>query len=149
MESGLLLVLVVCCQANVIHQPAKPECSCINSFSDSIQNFLGDKNITCQYERLCYVDCDSSCEDVQPAEGFTAKEGRCISKIACLPVPDAPTTCPPPTGGDKFCECLDSEAPDGACEVDCMSDCNDLSRVGGKCFSVFANEDPLLFDEDC
>eukprot|EP00092_Neocalanus_flemingeri_P023114 GFUD01025062.1.p1 GENE.GFUD01025062.1~~GFUD01025062.1.p1 ORF type:complete len:187 (+),score=50.50 GFUD01025062.1:191-751(+) len=90
MKSVLLLAMIVCCQANVIGQPAKPVCSCINPFSGTIQEFLGDKNITCQYERLCYVDCDSSCEDVQPAEGITAKEGRCISKLACLPVPDVP-----------------------------------------------------------
>ena len=63
--------------------PAKPACTCINPFSNTIQSSLGEKNLTCLHNSYCYVDCDSTCGDVEPATGWTAREGRCISKSAC------------------------------------------------------------------
>eukprot|EP00092_Neocalanus_flemingeri_P035834 GFUD01039014.1.p1 GENE.GFUD01039014.1~~GFUD01039014.1.p1 ORF type:complete len:410 (-),score=142.52 GFUD01039014.1:80-1309(-) len=63
--------------------PAEDACTCFNPFADTIQSHLGDKDLTCEHDDHCYVDCDGACGDVKPATGFTAKEGRCISKAAC------------------------------------------------------------------
>merc|ERR1712153_214208 len=47
------------------------------------------------------------------------------------------------------CECVTPTESCDKCEVDCGSDCNDLTREGGRCFSVFAcDRDLLLFDVD-
>jgi len=64
-------------------QQANPSCTCINPFSHTLQPDLGDKTTTCHHNNHCYVDCASTCGDVQPVIGYTAREGRCISKAAC------------------------------------------------------------------
>merc|ERR1712086_491235 len=47
------------------------------------------------------------------------------------------------------CECVTPTEFCEKCEVDCGSDCNDLTKEGGRCFSVFAcDRDLLLFDVD-
>merc|ERR1712129_519469 len=52
------------------------------------------------------------------------------------------------------CECVTPTESCDKCEVDCGSDCNDLTKEGGsfwagRCFSVFAcDRDLLLFDVD-
>ena len=47
------------------------------------------------------------------------------------------------------CECVTPTEFCDKCEVDCGSDCNDLTKEGGRCFSVFAcDRDLLLFDVD-
>eukprot|EP00092_Neocalanus_flemingeri_P030957 GFUD01033619.1.p1 GENE.GFUD01033619.1~~GFUD01033619.1.p1 ORF type:complete len:427 (+),score=143.88 GFUD01033619.1:40-1320(+) len=63
--------------------PAEDACTCLNPFADTLQSHLGDKDLNCGHDNHCYVDCDGACGDVGPATGFTAKEGRCISKAAC------------------------------------------------------------------
>eukprot|EP00092_Neocalanus_flemingeri_P090735 GFUD01114925.1.p1 GENE.GFUD01114925.1~~GFUD01114925.1.p1 ORF type:complete len:405 (-),score=134.86 GFUD01114925.1:73-1287(-) len=63
--------------------PAEDACTCLNPFADTLQSDLGDKDLNCEHNDHCYVDCDGDCGDVGPATGFTAKEGRCISKAAC------------------------------------------------------------------
>eukprot|EP00092_Neocalanus_flemingeri_P020124 GFUD01021785.1.p1 GENE.GFUD01021785.1~~GFUD01021785.1.p1 ORF type:complete len:398 (+),score=140.05 GFUD01021785.1:40-1233(+) len=63
--------------------PAEDACTCLNPFADTLQSHLGDKDLNCEHDDHCYVDCDGACGDVKPATGFTAKEGRCISKAAC------------------------------------------------------------------
>eukprot|EP00092_Neocalanus_flemingeri_P012706 GFUD01013692.1.p1 GENE.GFUD01013692.1~~GFUD01013692.1.p1 ORF type:complete len:403 (+),score=134.75 GFUD01013692.1:35-1243(+) len=63
--------------------PAEDACTCLNPFADTLQSHLGDKDLNCEHDDHCYVDCDGDCGDVGPATGFTAKEGRCISKAAC------------------------------------------------------------------
>ena len=45
--------------------------------------------------------------------------------------------------------CLINSDTCSECEVDCKSDCNDLTRLGGKCFSELACQPALLFEEDC
>eukprot|EP00092_Neocalanus_flemingeri_P023660 GFUD01025662.1.p1 GENE.GFUD01025662.1~~GFUD01025662.1.p1 ORF type:complete len:380 (-),score=92.13 GFUD01025662.1:97-1167(-) len=84
-----LLVLVFLldpCHSNVV--PDADACTCYNPFSDTIQPHLGDKELTCQYLGLCFVDCDGPCGDVQDAEGWLkSDQGRCMSKSACDPAP--------------------------------------------------------------
>eukprot|EP00092_Neocalanus_flemingeri_P030959 GFUD01033621.1.p1 GENE.GFUD01033621.1~~GFUD01033621.1.p1 ORF type:complete len:435 (-),score=149.94 GFUD01033621.1:61-1365(-) len=63
--------------------PAEDACTCFNPFADTLQSDLGDEDLNCGHDDHCYVDCDGACGDVGPATGFTAKEGRCISKAAC------------------------------------------------------------------
>ena len=53
-----------------------------------------------------------------------------------------------PLGGNQICECLVSSPGCVKCEVDCKSDCNDVFKEDGKCFSELACQD-LLFEEDC
>ena len=48
-------------------------------------------------------------------------------------------------GGSQLCDCLTPISECDKCEVDCQTDCNDITRVGNKCFSEFACDD-LLFD---
>ena len=50
-------------------------------------------------------------------------------------------------GGSQACQCLVDNDDCNQCEVDCMSDCNDLSIEEGKCFSENACNKQLLFDE--
>merc|ERR1740129_1991339 len=93
MSSKTIIFLVLCVatitQARYVEKrsastdPANPACTCINPFSNTIQSYIGEKNLTCLHNSYCYVDCDSTCGDVEPATGWTAREGRCISKSAC------------------------------------------------------------------
>ena len=57
--SLLLLSMSTICQGMVL--PTDPDCACINPFSDTLQPHLGDKNLTCEYNSICYVDCKSDC----------------------------------------------------------------------------------------
>jgi len=63
--------------------PEGSSCKCVNPFSGTQQAFLGDKELTCDTNQLCYVSCDSLCGDVELATGFTAKKDRCVSRLAC------------------------------------------------------------------
>ena len=75
--------------------------------------------------------------DDKPKEGTTPK--------LTTPKPTSPN----PIGGDKICLCVNSSISNSCtkCEVDCMSDCNDLTKEGEKCFSELACQPALLFDE--
>jgi len=66
-------------------------------------------------------------------------------KDDCCEKPTKPAC---PIGGAKICECLNRSNYCSDCEVDCLSDCNDLTRVESKCFSKLACK-PLLFEDDC
>ena len=57
-------------------------------------------------------------------------------------------------GGSRICVCkngsgIQSECSKFKCEVDCQSDCNDLTSNGGKCFSELACQQDLLFEINC
>jgi len=56
-------------------------CVCINPFHSKVTGVKvrGDPDDMCRRHNMCYVDCNSSCRDVQNAKGF----GRCYSKLAC------------------------------------------------------------------
>ena len=47
-----------------------------------------------------------------------------------------------------MCQCLDSGTVCNMCEVDCRTDCNDLAKLGRKCYSALACQ-PLLFEVQC
>merc|ERR1740137_314272 len=129
-------------------------CECTNPFIGTENFFLGDSVQNCKVARACYVKNLSGCSDSRQAKGG----GRCQSKQACNPTvvpepvteePVTPEPLPPcPIGGDKICECLVS-ADCEECEVDCKSDCNDISKNDGKCFSKFACQYGLLFELEC
>ena len=58
-----------------------PGCVCINPFLGEYRDVQvnGDPDAMCKKKNMCYVDCNSSCRDVQNAKGI----GRCYSKKAC------------------------------------------------------------------
>eukprot|EP00092_Neocalanus_flemingeri_P020123 GFUD01021784.1.p1 GENE.GFUD01021784.1~~GFUD01021784.1.p1 ORF type:complete len:406 (-),score=134.30 GFUD01021784.1:41-1258(-) len=87
----LLMFIMTTCQG--IFMPEDYACVCINPFSDTVQPHLGDKTINCEEAGECYVACHIDCVDAKPAVGYTAKEGRCVSKAACL-TPELGTTDP-------------------------------------------------------
>jgi len=61
--------------------PLDTGCVCINPFlgKDSDVKVNGDPDDMCRQINMCYVDCNSTCRDVQNAKGF----GRCYSNLAC------------------------------------------------------------------
>ena len=132
-------------------------CECTNPFLGTENFFLGDGKRNCKNAKACYVANKSGCSDATPARGG----GRCQSKEACKPTDDKPKegttpklttpkpTSPNPIGGDKICLCVNSSISNSCtkCEVDCMSDCNDLTKEGEKCFSELACQSALLFDQ--
>jgi len=99
------------------------------------------------------VECTADCNDLTQ-HSITSK---CFSEFACdktlllevdnTQCPDK-TMPPPPIGGARICECLNSSDSKDCknCEVDCEADCNDIVGVNGKCFSDLACEKGLLFD---
>ena len=117
---------------------------------------------------MCEVGCTADCHDLS-TDGT-----KCFSGFACnadlLFEIDNGLECPAP--GDavvgpvettfvdpaestvvertKICECVvvSERQACAKCEVDCLADCNDMSREEGKCFSEFACNKDLLFEED-
>ena len=55
----LPLLLLTGLLANYV--PEGSSCKCVNPFSGTQQAFLGDKELTCETNQLCYVPCDSLC----------------------------------------------------------------------------------------
>merc|ERR1711903_296812 len=154
-----LLSLVILVHGDCVIDPSMP-CECTNPFLGTDNFFLGDATKNCNAAKACYVKNLSGCADARQARGG----GRCQSKLACGwtevttagpavapgPVVTSPRPKCPPTGGSRICECkVQSECSSYKCEVDCQSDCNDLSSEGGKCFSEFACQKDLLFEIDC
>jgi len=91
----------------------------------------------------CEVDCLADCNDLVKEE-----DGKCSSELATQE--DLLFECPKPTcppGGDKICLCASKCADEDAeCEVNCESDCNDIKRKEGKCYSELACLPGLLFE---
>ena len=48
-----------------------------------------------------------------------------------------------------MCSCLTPQDSCDSCEVDCLTDCNDLKSQDGKCYSENACRPSLLFEENC
>merc|ERR1719186_2571218 len=113
----------------------------------------------CQSKEACKPTTTESTDD-KPKEGTTPK--LTTPKPTTTESPDdkpkegttpklttPKPTSPNPIGGDKICLCVNSSISNSCtkCEVDCMSDCNDLTKEGEKCFSELACQVALLFDQ--
>merc|ERR1719458_1846409 len=112
-------------------------CSCYNPLSGTNQAFFGEPEFSCEHNFQCFVPCQATCQDKIFNKGFF--DGKCSSVGACsAESPDPP--------GYKICACKNPGERCEGCEVACDSDCHDISRRGGACYSRLACEKDLLFE---
>ena len=62
---------------------SRQECRCYNPFKESVQSFLGDPSKNCDTKGVCFVPCDSTCEDKEKAVALFAGPSKCVSNQAC------------------------------------------------------------------
>ena len=134
------------CNTTTLITTTKPKCSpppppmsvcmvvCMNSASCS--------------NSKCEADCKSDCNDLK-GDGWLATAVQSYyrrlldnEEICSLPAPKKME------GGTQMCQCLNNNGSCDSCEVDCMSDCNDLTSKEGKCYSGLACNPLLLFEFD-
>ena len=78
--------------------PKRTPCACINPFNGTRLAYIGDRNITCERTKACYVSCYADCADLLPAWGWR----RCYSEAACAnpTAPAAPAAPAPAAAAD-------------------------------------------------
>merc|ERR1719222_1114006 len=102
-------------------------CVCINPFlgKSSEEQVTGDPDYMCRNRKMCYVDCNSLCRDVENAKGA----GRCFSRRACEDRDKSSST---ECGLSRQCnhyECQDENVCNKArsCKWDTWKGCTDKS----------------------
>ena len=83
---------------------------------------------------------DTTVDDTEDDTGHDTKKKEVQTT---KPSTTTTTSCP---GGNQICQCLNKSDSCSKCEVDCMADCNDITKEASKCFSKLACEQFLLFD---
>jgi len=82
---NLLLVVLVAGQTLAYSQNANSSgCSCINPFTNSAQDYIGEPEFLCMQLQWCFVSCLSTCGDKKELSGILV--GKCKSASACSAV---------------------------------------------------------------